>query len=169
MNEWPTRLFARNKHACISKKKNAATWPNWRKKAIIFCKETPRDKWFPINIIYLLWQLVSWFIWCFHVSWVVALVFCTPFVCMSYTSPCSVNWNGWACGPVARVTIWRSRDWVVSWSAVGAWSPEGCWTWKRARRSITTVCWNSFYGLVVKTVGKYTVYTIWTLKSELWW
>jgi len=36
--------------------------------------------------------------WCVHVSWVVAVVFCTPFVCMSYTSSCSVNWNGVLCG-----------------------------------------------------------------------
>jgi len=61
----------------------------------------------------------------FHVSWVVAVVFCTPFVCMLYTSSCSVNWNGCARRLVARVTItWLSHDWVVSWSVVKAWSLE---------------------------------------------
>jgi len=59
--------------------------------------------------------------------------------------------------PGRRVTIiCRSRDWVVSWYAMSAWSTEGCWTWERLRRSITAVCWNSFYDLNEK-IGKLVV------------
>jgi len=54
--------------------------------------------------------------------------------------------------------MWLAHDWVVSWSVVNAWSWEDLLNVREIeRRCITAVCWNSFSGLVVKTVGSYFV------------
>jgi len=58
--DWLTRLVTRNKRTCIKKrKKNTATRQNQRKYAKLYIlKQTSRDKWFTIDIIFILWKFI---------------------------------------------------------------------------------------------------------------
>jgi len=54
--------------------------------------------------------------------------------------------------------MWLAHDWVVSWSVVKAPSSEYQLDVREIEHCcITAVCWNSFFGFVVKTVGSYYV------------
>ena len=71
-------------------------------------------------------QCDSWSVslfWCFHVSWVVAVFFCTPFVCMVvYESMFSEleRLRSWARGPCDNhmIVAWLSRQLICSESVV---------------------------------------------------
>ena len=105
--------------------------------------------------------------WCFHVSWVVAVFFCTPFVYGRIRV--HVQWTGTVApvGPCDNhmIVAWLSRQLICSESVVSRILVE--------REGEYIVVSQQFAGIknfvsrfVVKTGGKYTVYTIWTLKSE---
>ena len=87
--------------------------------------------------------MVSWFSLMFHVSWVVAAFFCTPFVCIVH-----VRWTGTVApagvGPCAACDRHMSVAWLSSQLICSEKRAlqNASWTSMRLHRSNTAVCWN---------------------------